>query len=417
MKSMTKVLLAGAGLATGGVAAGVLRLLAGTLVEGLRSAPIGVDEPDPALAPPAAAPFRTHVHTADGAELNVLRYPATDPLLLDGDDTSDVVVFVHGWACNTTYWNPQVNHLLGRRTVVVYDQRGHGESRLGRARPTLEVLARDLEAVLAAVVPPGRKAVLIGHSLGGITIQAWADQHADEVNERVSAVVLQSTAATDILGRHRLFPEDRPGYTKPFEHLAGVLFASTPLPLPNAGAGPKMARHVAMAPTARGSHAVFVEEMLRACSPVARGLLGSGLIGFDVRTGTTALTVPTTVVVGTEDRLLPPVHAEEIAELLKQAGALRSLVVLDDIGHMLSIEASEAFNAIVDEAIGLDGPTAAPVKKAPAKKTAAKKAPAKKTATKKTPAKKVGAKKTPAKKVPDQRHGDSGGDAGVTTGS
>ena len=151
------------------------------------------DDPDPALATPRAAPYRTHVHTADGAELNVLTYPANDP-----GDSSDVVVFVHGWACNTTYWNPQVNHLLGKRTLIVYDQRGHGESRLGRARPTPRVLAQDLEAVLAAAVPLGRRVVLVGHSLGGITIQAWADQHAGEVNEQVSAVILQSTAAVDI---------------------------------------------------------------------------------------------------------------------------------------------------------------------------------------------------------------------------
>lgn len=348
MNKLTTVMLAGAAIAGGGTAAGVLRLVAGVAVDGLRGAPIAPDDPDPALATPLAAPYRTHVHTADGAELNVLTYPANDP-----GDSSDVVVFVHGWACNTTYWNPQVNHLLGKRTLIAYDQRGHGESRLGRARPTPRVLAQDLEAVLAAAVPLGRRVVLVGHSLGGITIQAWADQHAGEVNERVSAVILQSTAAVDILGRHRLFGEHVPAYLKPFEHLTGILFVSTPLLLPDTTAGPRITRHIAMADSARGAQVAFVDQMLRACSPLARGLLGSGMVGFDVRTGTTALTVPTTVIVGAADRLLPPVHSREIAGLLEEVGALHRHVVLDDIGHMLSIEAAAQFNEVLDEVIGL----------------------------------------------------------------
>ncbi|GAB11632.1 putative hydrolase [Gordonia araii NBRC 100433] len=390
----SRVIAAAALIGGGGVAAGVTRLLGGTIVEALRGAPVPHDVPDPALATPPAAPYRSHVHTADGAELNVLTYPASDP-----GDTSDIVVLVHGWTCNTAYWNPQINHLLGKRTIVAYDQRGHGESRLGSARPTAALLGSDLEAVLAASVPPGRKAVLIGHSLGGITIQAWADQHADEVNERISAVVLQSTAATDILGRHRLFQDDRPAYTKPFEHITGVLFASTPLPLPATKEGPRVARYITMSENARGAHVAFVDEMVRACSPLARGLLGSGMVGFDVRTGTAALTVPTTVIVGTEDRLLPPVHSQEIADILERVGALRRHVVLDDIGHMLSIEASDAFNEVVDEAVGLGAQAPAkkaPAKKAPAKKAAATKTPAKKAATK-TPAKKAAAKKPAAK--------------------
>ena len=241
-----------------------------------------------------------------------------------------------------------------------------------------------------------------GPQPGGITVQAWADQHADEVNERVSAVVLQSTAVTNVIGRHKLFDENRPAYTKPFERMTGVLFVSAPAPLPPAPQTPQIVRQITMAPTTRGAHVAFVEDMVKSCSPIARGLLGHGMVGFDVSTGTTALTVPTTVIVGTEDRLLPPVHSHEIAALLDQAGALRRLVILDDIGHMLSVEASEAFNEVLDEAIGLHidpAPAAekAPAKKAAAKKTAAKKAPAKKTPAKKTAAKKTAAKKTAAK--------------------
>ncbi|GED96747.1 alpha/beta fold hydrolase [Gordonia crocea] len=394
MNKLSKALLAAAGIGGGATAFGVARLLGDMVVEGIRSAPVAPDEPDAGLVPPAAAPLRSHVHTADGAELNVLTYPADDPA-----DTSDVVVFIHGWTCNTAYWNPQVNHLLGKRTIVAYDQRGHGESRLGRARPTPERLGADLEAVLAAAVPVGRKAVLVGHSMGGITIQAWADQHADEVNERISAVILESTAATDILGRHGLFNPDRPAYTKPFERLTGVLFTSTPLPLPQSEIGARVTRAISMTPTARGAHVVFVDEMVRSCSPIVRALCGNGMNGFDVRTGTGALTVPTTVINGTLDRLLPPVHSDEMAGILHGVGSLYRHVVLDDIGHMLSIEASAEFNAVLDDVLEHAASGGGKAVAQPAATKAAKKAPAK-TAAKKAPAKKAPAKKAPAKKAP-----------------
>ncbi|MFT3899002.1 MAG: alpha/beta hydrolase [Gordonia sp. (in: high G+C Gram-positive bacteria)] len=387
---LSRVLASAVVLAGGATGVGVLRLLGGTVVAGVRGPSLAPDDPDPLLAVPSAPPRRSHVHTADGAELNVLTYPADDP-----NDTSDIVVFIHGWTCNTNYWNPQINHLLGKRTLVAYDQRGHGESRLGKARPNPDVLGDDLEAVLAATIPPGRKAVLVGHSLGGMTIQAWADRHPEEVNERIAAVVLQSTATTDILGRHDLFIEPVPAYAKPFEHLTGVLFASTPVPLPTTEVGAKVIRYITMTDNARASHVRFVDEMAAACPPVARGLLGNGMVGMDLRTGAGALTVPTTVVNGSADRLLPPVHSQEIADILSRVGSLRRHVVLDDIGHMLSIEAAEVFNEVLDEVLGLD---AKPAKKV-AKKTPARKAVAKKTAAKKAAPKKAVAKKTPAKKT------------------
>ncbi len=54
--------------------------------------------------------------------------------------------------------------------------------------------------------------------------------------------------------------------------------------------------------------------------------------------------MPTTVLVGTADRLTPPVHARRLAEELDRAGNLERLVVLDGIGHMSSVEAIDRFD-------------------------------------------------------------------------
>ena len=82
-----------------------------------------------------------------------------------------ILVFVHGWTCTTEY-GIRRNHLLagssGDRTVVAYGPAcGHGRSELGTRKLSVDILGQDLDAVLSQVVPPGRKAVLVGHSMAG----------------------------------------------------------------------------------------------------------------------------------------------------------------------------------------------------------------------------------------------------------
>ncbi|MGL4745189.1 MAG: alpha/beta hydrolase, partial [Dermatophilaceae bacterium] len=105
------------------------------------------------------------------------------------------VVLVHGFALAVQSWVLQRRALRhnGFR-VVTYDQRGHGRS----GQPdlpscTVDQLARDLDAVLRATCPVG-PVVLVGHSMGGMTVMAWAGGHPDVVRERVVAVALVSTS-------------------------------------------------------------------------------------------------------------------------------------------------------------------------------------------------------------------------------
>jgi pimeloyl-ACP methyl ester carboxylesterase len=79
------------------------------------------------------------------------------------------MLFVHGWACDRSYFAPQFRHFAARHAVVAVDLRGHGDS--GRPEPArgvygIDVLARDVLAVAGAAGsgPP----VLVGHSLGAL---------------------------------------------------------------------------------------------------------------------------------------------------------------------------------------------------------------------------------------------------------
>ncbi|MFW0794108.1 alpha/beta hydrolase [Gordonia sp. CPCC 205515] len=341
--------IAGGTVAAAGVGAAALGL--GTIAVGLvreaLGADIAVDDgPDDLLTVPTKAPARRAVTTPDATRLNVEHY---GPAIEDTDD--DVVVLVHGWTCSTTFWYPQINHLADRQPVVAYDQRGHGASELGRARPTIAMLGQDLDAVLREVVPDGRRAVLVGHSMGGMTIMSWAAQFPDRVSSTVSGVALTSTAASAVLSNHLLIPVDLPRYTKPFEPTVAKLFTSAPVPLPRNAYSSKLSQYIALGPNARKAHVDFVDDLIGTCAPRSRAGWGSAMGKLEVTAGLDALTVPTTVIVGTADRLTPPTHAEQMAEVLRRNGNLRDLVVYDGVGHMSTIEAAVEYNKLLDAII------------------------------------------------------------------
>ncbi|MDN5751334.1 MAG: alpha/beta hydrolase, partial [Pseudonocardia sp.] len=82
--------------------------------------------------------------------------------------------------------------------LVLYDQRSHGRSeRASRESCTIEQLGRDLDAVIRALAPEG-PLVLVGHSMGGMTIMALAEDNPALFTERVTGVALISTSAGEV---------------------------------------------------------------------------------------------------------------------------------------------------------------------------------------------------------------------------
>jgi pimeloyl-ACP methyl ester carboxylesterase len=137
------------------------------------------------------------VTTVDGARLRVHAYGPAD---------GDVIVLIHGWSCSIEYWNPQINAFADRYRVVCYDQRGHGESQLGSVGPSAESLADDLSTVLDAALRRDQRAVLVGHSMGGMTLQAWAARYPEQVPRRAAAVVLLNTTSGNVMDDSDVLP-------------------------------------------------------------------------------------------------------------------------------------------------------------------------------------------------------------------
>lgn len=138
---------------------------------------------------------RSYVVTApDGVPLAVREVgPAAAPL---------TVVFAHGFCLRmgafhfqrmrlSDEWGPQVR-------MIFYDQRGHGRS--GDAPPqtyTLTQLGADLETVLQVIAPRG-PVVLVGHSMGGMTVLAHARQYPHHYGNRIVGAALISSAAEGV---------------------------------------------------------------------------------------------------------------------------------------------------------------------------------------------------------------------------
>jgi pimeloyl-ACP methyl ester carboxylesterase len=151
------------------------------------------------------------VTAPDGTELYVEIVEPVDGVELDlGFDPGTpepTVVFIHGFCLDMGTFYFQRRALEGSYSqraelptrsagyrMVFYDQPGHGRSgRLKSGEYELQALGEALRAVLDEAVPQG-PIVLVGHSMGGMTIMAFAELHPEMFGDRVVGVVLMATS-------------------------------------------------------------------------------------------------------------------------------------------------------------------------------------------------------------------------------
>ena len=82
-----------------------------------------------------------------------------------------ILVFVHCWSCDRSYWSAQVPVFSKTHQVVTIDLAGHGASGADRKAWTIEAFGADVAAVLNE--ENLKKVILIGHSMGGnVVIEA-----------------------------------------------------------------------------------------------------------------------------------------------------------------------------------------------------------------------------------------------------
>jgi pimeloyl-ACP methyl ester carboxylesterase len=164
------------------VVGGVVGIAAAAAATGLAVERRQVNRSRAAIEPGAAARLGVApvdrecvLHTADGVDLHIEEVGSPHAPL--------TVVFVHGYTLNLLSFHYQ-RHALAKRfgdqiRMVFYDQRSHGRSsRSTSAACTVDQLGSDLYHVIQATAPTG-PIVLVGHSMGGMTIMALAEAHPE----------------------------------------------------------------------------------------------------------------------------------------------------------------------------------------------------------------------------------------------
>ena len=244
------------------------------------------------------------------------------------------IVLSHGVTLSVRTWFHQLE-LLPKEgfRAIAYDHRGHGESVLGEAGHSLENLTEDLKTVLTSL--DVLDAILVGHSMGGVAVQSLVVDHPELVRERVRGIVLLSTLARTPFGSRSTQMKAR------LEKLFNRVPDSTAL-WERKNLGFLMAR-LGFGRDPQPSHVELVRRMMIACSAETRRDAPRVLVGLDLLPALSKVEIPTLVIGGTADIITPPAYAEQIADAIPDA----RLELLQDGGHMLMLERTEAVNRLI----------------------------------------------------------------------
>lgn len=329
-------LAVGAGTAV--VAAGAAALTGRTLVRRVRHRPDAAAAEDFEDLADLGVAHRT-VAARDGASLHLLERGAGRP-----------VVLLHGITLRAGAWRYQFA-LADRYRVLAADLRGHGRSTVGEAGYGLDPLADDLADVLEALDLRG--AVVVGHSMGGMAAMRFARRHPAVLTERVAGLLLVSTSADPVLGfgtggaLRRVAaavqgPAERVGWRRlpTYRPTDGDLHFG----LIRLSFGEGTPPHLVEA----------TREMMQAMAPEALNRSFLGLLANDEVAHLGAVTVPTTVLVGSRDLLTPERAARRIVGAVPGA----ELVVVPGAGHQLMMERPDAVAEALDALVARAGAAA-----------------------------------------------------------
>jgi pimeloyl-ACP methyl ester carboxylesterase len=265
--------------------------------------------------------FAAWVESADGTRIHTLTFgPAHAP----------TVVLAHGFALHSRAWAYQVRDLCHDYRVVVYDARGHGRSDLpatsqSPSQYALDALGHDLQAVLESRVLQGTRAVIAGHSMGGIALMSWARLYPAEVTRLAAAAVLINTTAHARLGAT----------------MRGVLrwLVHSRLRFP---------LRAVFGESVQREHMDALIEMLAMAPPPLLTELARSLGQVDLDDALPKLVLPTWIIAGGKDRAIPPIQAERMARALPD---LQGRIVLPRCGHMAPWEERSLVSRVIAEAV------------------------------------------------------------------
>ncbi len=289
--------------------------------------------PIPTALPPSRA---VAVRAPDGTRLHTEVF---------GPEDGFPIVLAHGITCAIRVWAHQIADLAGDHRVIEFDHRGHGRSGIPtRDGYSLHHLASDVGAVLEATLAPGERAVIAGHSMGGIAVAAWSDRYRHKIRRRAAAVALINTTTGDLLREVRVLPVPQPLAAARVlgARILVQTFGSWAVPRPARRATRDPIAWLALGAGADPAAITLICELFAATAPAVRGGCATMLVDALGRRhiSLAGLTVPTLVIGSERDRLTPPIQSRRIAAAVPN---LAGLVVLP-CGHCAMLERPDDVN-------------------------------------------------------------------------
>ncbi|NHN57113.1 alpha/beta hydrolase [Calidifontibacter sp. DB0510] len=275
-------------------------------------------------------PIRRTVRTSDGARLATFVREGEGP----------TIVLAHGWTNSHQVWHRVLDALGPDARVVTYDQRGHGRSTLAggthRSRgESIKRLGRDLAEVIAATAPEGRL-VLGGHSMGGMTVMAYAGLAGPEALARIDRVSLIGTAAGELRGA---------GLPAEAQIMRAMSLLPTRTKLGRL-VSTKRTRSYTFGEDPREEDVRLARQLSARTTMVTYGSFYGALMQHDEREALQHLApIPTTILVGELDKLTPKGLARRMAERMPEA----HLEIVPRAGHMLPLERPELVAATLTD--------------------------------------------------------------------
>ncbi len=263
-----------------------------------------------------------------------------------GNAPRPTLLFTHGFCLPQDCWHYQRAEFSATHRMVFWDQRGHGRSERpprdekGRPKPvTIDQLGEDLYSVLQATCPEG-PVILVGHSMGGMTMMALAEKHPELFGERIVGTALISTSAgrfQDIafgLPRPsaRLLHRTTPAMLELLAKQTGLVERGRSL---GGDLGLVLTRRYAFGSEVPESLVRYTQDLIQSTPidviadfyPVFGKLdMSEAVPVFD--------RVPTLVLGGANDLVLPVAHSEALADAIPSA----DYVVLPNAGHAVILE-------------------------------------------------------------------------------
>ena len=264
------------------------------------------------------------IATPDGGTIHAIEKGAGRPLVL-----------LHGITLRSDVWAPQFHQLTDRFRVIAVDLRGHGASKAGSDGFGIPRLAADLATLLTEL--DLHDAIVVGHSMGGMTAMQFCGDFPEVLDERVAGLVFLATRA------HQVFP---PYVDRGARSLVGrgQALVDAGGALPSRSTVNTRVVRLAFGDKPSKKAVAIVAEMGESMEPTSLLPSLAGLIEHDARRALKVTRTPSLVVVGTRDLLTPVPAGRHLAHLLPDA----EFVVLPRAGHQLMQERPDELAELFD---------------------------------------------------------------------